>query len=76
MRVYVDVVEGGHGNANLEFTGQISRAVQRLNFGLGIFIVERHLFAIKPDLVVGTGFGQEIVGQRLRPLGNVGMCGR
>jgi len=59
LRVNVDVIARGNGEAGFEFARKIRFAVERFLLGLGI-----HFFAVEPDLVVGAGLRGEVGADR------------
>ncbi len=67
LRVDVHVVRGRHGEAGLEFARQIGRSIHGLDLGLA---AGDQLF-VEPDLVVGAGLREGVVGPVFRVLINL-----
>src|SRR3546814_3595493 len=64
VREHINVVGGGNGYADLEFSGQIGRAVYGFAFGL-VFGIDGGFLAIEPDFTIGPGARQEVGRQLL-----------
>ena len=62
VREDVEVVDGRNDEGDLEFAGQISFAVERIDEILIRGVLEIELFAVDPDRVIGPGLRFEGVG--------------